>query len=170
VKTTLFMLGLLGAVILVGQARADVVITVKNGTGSYATNSLAFFDANGTHLVLDGVNGMATVTYPDQNMSTFPYSQTVSGLSVTGSWIGADESGYVYTASVQETLVKTSHGGSGRGGGYRTITVISLQSGVIAYDYAGAYAPPLVAPLVTETDSTQISVTLSWTAASGKSP
>jgi hypothetical protein len=169
-KTTLFMLGLLGAVIFVGQARADVVITVKNGTGSYATNSLAFSDANGTHLVLDGVNGMVTVTYPDQTMSTFPYSQTVTGLSVTGSWIGADESGYVYTASVQETLVKTSHGGSGRGGGYRTITVISLQGGVITYDYAGAYAPPLVAPVVTEADSTQISVTLSWTAASGGVP
>src|SRR5947207_10739771 len=109
------------------------------------------------------------MTYPDQTLLTFPYTQTVSGLSVTGSWSGADESGYLYTAAVQETLVQTRHGGSGRGGGYRTITVNSLVGGTITYDYAGAYAPPLVAPVVTW-DSTQTSVTLSWTAASGGVP
>src|SRR5258706_4623067 len=168
-KKTLLFLGLLGAVVLAGQAKADTVITVTNGTGCYLTNYLAFYDANRTYLVLDGAHGIVTVTYPDQTVLTFPYSQTVSGLSVTGSWTGADEWGYVYTASVQETLVQTRHSGSGKGGGYRTIIVTSLARGAITYDYAGAYAPPLVAPVVTW-DSTQTSVTLSWTAASGGVP
>jgi len=168
-KRAFLILGLLGAFIFAGQAKADTVITVTNGTGSYTTNHLVFYDANGTYLVLDGVHGIATVTYPDQTVLTFPYSQSVSGLSVTGSWSGADESGYLYTATVQESLVQTRHGGSGRGGGYRTIIITSLLRGVITYDYAGAYAPPLVAPVVTW-DSTQTSVTLSWTAASGGVP
>src|SRR5881398_22679 len=73
----------------------------RAGTGSYSSNHLAFYDANGTYLVLDGVQGIATMTYPDQTLLTFPYSQTVSGLSVTGSWSGVDESGYLYTATVQ---------------------------------------------------------------------
>src|SRR6266850_6799955 len=145
-KKAFLILGLLGAFMFAGQAKADTVITVTNGTGSYTTNHLAFYDANGTYLVLDGVHGIATVTYPDQTVLTFPYSQSVSGLSVTGSWSGADESGYLYTATVQESLVQTRHGGSGRGGGYRTIIITSLLRGVITYDYAGAYAPPLVAP------------------------
>jgi hypothetical protein len=160
---------LLGAGVLAGPAKADTVISVTNGTGTYSTNYLAFTDANGTHLVLDGVNGMVTITYPDQTGATFPYHQTVSELAVTGSWTGVDESGYVYTASVKETLVQTKHSGSGRGGGYKTITVTSLAGGTITYDYAGAYAPPLVAPVITG-DSTQTSVTLTWTAASGGVP
>src|SRR5882672_11343276 len=104
-KTTLLVLGLASAFGLVNQTKADTVITVTNGTGSYSSNYLAFYDANGTHLVLDGVHGIVTITYPDQTLLSFPYSQTVSGLSVTGSWSGADESGYVYTATVQENLV-----------------------------------------------------------------
>jgi hypothetical protein len=168
-KKTLLILGLLGAAVFAGQAKADMVITVTNGAGGYSTNYLAFTDANGTSLVLDGVHGTATITYPGQTALTFPYSQTVSGLSVTGTWSGADQSDYLYTASVQENLVQTRHGGSGRGGGYKTVTVTSLGSGTITYDYAGAYAPPLVAPVVTW-DSTQTSVTLSWTAASGGVP
>src|SRR6266446_4584442 len=103
-KKALLILGLVGALVFAGQAKADTVITVTNGTGSYSTNYLAFYDADGTYLILDGVHGVVTVTYPGQTVLTFPYSQTVSGLSVTGSWTGADESGYVYTASVQETL------------------------------------------------------------------
>src|SRR2546429_3102520 len=168
-KKALQILVLVGSLVFAGQAKADTVVTVRNGTGSYSSNHLAFYDANGTYLVLDGVHGIATITYPDQTLLTFPYRQTVSGLSVTGSWSGADESGYLYTATVQETLVQTRHGGSGRGGGYRTIIVTSLVGGVITYDYAGAYAPPLVAPVVTW-DSTQTSVTLSWNAASGGVP
>jgi fibronectin type III domain protein len=168
-KKTLLVLGLASAFGLVNQTKADTVITVTNGTGSYSTNYLAFYDANGTHLVLDGVHGVVTLTYPDQTVRSFQYSQTVSGLSVTGSWSGSDEWNYDYTATVQETLVKTTHSGSGRGGGYRTVTVISLARGTITYDYAGAYAPPLVAPVVTW-DSTQTSVTLSWTSASGGVP
>jgi len=168
-KKALQILVLVGSLVFAGQAKADTVVTVRNGTGSYSSNRLAFYDANGTYLVLDGVHGIATITYPDQTVLTFPYRQTVSGLSVTGSWSGADESGYLYTATVHETLVQTRHGGSGRGGGYRTIIVTSLAGGVITYDYAGAYAPPLVAPVVTW-DSTQTSVTLSWTAASGGVP
>src|SRR5882762_2750090 len=168
-KKALQIFVLVGSLIFAGQAKADTVVTVRNGTGSYSSNHLAFYDANGTYLVLDGVHGIATITYPDQTLLTFPYSQTVSGLSVTGSWSGADESGYLYTATVQETLVQTRHGGSGRGGGYRTIIVTSLAGGTITYDYAGAYAPPLVAPVVTW-DSTQTSVTLTWTAASGGVP
>src|SRR5206468_1064488 len=50
-----------------------------------------------------------------------------------------------------------------------TVTVTSLVGGVITYDYAGAYAPPLVAQVVTA-DSTPTSVTLTWTAASGGVP
>ena len=46
-----------------------------------------------------------------------------------------------------------------------TITT-SVGGGKIIYDYAGAYAPPLVAPLVTG-NSTPTAVTLSWTSASG---
>src|SRR5260221_5229647 len=95
---------LVGAVFLAEQAKADTVITVTNGTGSYSTNFLAFNDANGAQLVLDGVHSIVTVTYPDQAVFSFPYSQTVSGLSVTGSWTGSDEGGYVYTSSVQENL------------------------------------------------------------------
>ena len=166
---SLLVLSLLAAVNFPGQANADTVITVTNGTGGYTANRLAFYDANGTYLVLDGVNGVVTITYPGQTTFTFPYSQMVSGLSVTGLWSGADESGYVYTASVQEALVQTRHGGSGRGGGYRTIITTSLAGGNITYDYAGAYAPPLVAPVVTG-DSTTTSVTLSWSAASGGVP
>src|SRR2546429_510556 len=168
-KKALQILVLVGSLVFAGQAKADTVVTVRNGTGSYSSNHLAFYDANGTYLFLDGVHGIATITYPDQTLLTFPYRQTVSGLSVTGSWSGADESGYLYTASVQESLVQTRHGGSGRGGGYRTIIITSLLRGVITYDYAGAYAPPLVTPVVTW-DSTQTSVTLSWTAASGGVP
>src|SRR5256885_4244813 len=167
-KTSLILL-LVGSFVFAGQSKADTVITVRNGTGGYSSNHLAFYDANGTHLVLDGVHGIVTITYPDQTVLTFPYTQTVSGLSVTGSWSGEDESGYAYTATVQQTLVQTRRGGSGRGGGYRTIIVTSLAGGQITYDYAGAYAPPLVAPVVTW-DSTQTSVTLSWTAASGGVP
>ena len=167
-KPSLILL-LVGSLVFAEQSKADTVVTVPNGTGSYSSNRLAFYDANGTHLVLDGVQGMVTITYPDQTLLTFPYSQTVAGLSVTGSWSGADESGYVYTATVRETLVQTRHGGSGRGGGYRTIIVTSLVGGEITYDYAGAYASPLVAPLVTGS-STSTSVTLSWTAASGGVP
>ena len=166
-KKPIFILGLLSAfVLLSGPARADTVITVSNGTGGYATNRLSFYDANGSYLVLDGANGLVTITYPDQTTSSFPYAQTVSGLSVTGSWIGTDESGYDYTASVQETLVQTRHGGSGRGGGYKIYTVTSLLNGKITYDYAGAYAPPLVAPIVSG-DATEFTVTLSWTSAGG---
>lgn len=168
-KIALQILGLLAAFAFVGQAKADTVITVTNGTGTYATNYLAFYDANGTHLILDGANGIVTITYPDQTTLTYPYSQTVSGLSVTGLWSGSDESGYFYTASVQEYLVQTKHSGSGRGGGYRTVTVTSLSHGTITYDYAGAYAPPLVAPVVSY-DSTSTSATLSWTAAGGGVP
>ncbi len=165
-KKSLFIFGLLSAFVLLGQARADTVITVTNGSGAYSTNHLAFYDANGTYLVLDGVNGLVTITYADQSTASFPYSQTVSGLSVTGSWSGTDESGYGYTASVQETLVQTRHGGSGRGGGYKTVTVTSVLSGKISYDYAGAYAPPLVAPVLTGA-TTEFTATLSWTSASG---
>src|SRR2546429_6618995 len=168
-KRALQILGLVGSLVFAGQAKADTVVTVRNGTGSYSSNRLAFYDANGTYLFLDGVHGIATITYPDQTLLTFPYRQTVSGLSVQVSWSGADDSGYLYTATVHETLVQTRHGGSGRGGGYRTIIVTSLAGGVITYDYAGAYAPPLVAPVVTW-DSTQTSVTLSWNAASGGVP
>jgi hypothetical protein len=168
-KKILLILGLLGALVFAAPAQADTVIAVTNGAGSYSTNHLAFYDANGTHLILDGVHGSATVTYPDQTTLSFPYKQTVSGLSVTGSWTGADESGYVYTATVQEDLVQTRHGGSGRGGGYQTVTVTSLVGGKITYDYAGAYAPPLVAPVITG-DSTQTTVMLSWTAAGGGVP
>src|SRR6267378_3804345 len=168
-KKALQILVLVGSFVFAGQAKADTVVTVRNGTGSYSSNHLAFYDANGTYLVLDGVRGIVTITYPDQTLLTFRYSQTVSGLSVTGSWSGADESGYVYTAAVQETLVQTRHGGSGRGGGYRTFIVTSLAGGEITYDYAGAYAPPLVAPVVTGS-STATSVMLTWTAASGGVP
>jgi hypothetical protein len=168
-KIPSLILGALAAFALAASARADTVITVTNGTGSYSTNHLAFYDANGTYLVLDGVGGLATLTYPDQRALSFPYVQTVSGLAVTGSWTGADESGYVYTASVRETLVQTRHSGSGRGGGYHTVIVTSLVGGTIAYDYAGAYAPPLVAPVITGA-STQTSITLTWTAASGGVP
>jgi hypothetical protein len=168
-KNALLILGLVSAFGLVGQTMADTVITVTNGTGSYSSNYLAFYDANGTHLVLDGVHSIVMLTYPDQTVLSFPYSQTVSGLSVTGSWSGSDEWDYFYTATVQEKLVQTTHSGSGRGGGYRTITVTSLVGGAITYDYAGAYAPPLVAPVVTW-DSTQTSVTLSWTSAGGGVP
>src|SRR5205814_8215722 len=168
-KKALQILGLVGLLVFAGQSKADTVVIVRNGTGSYSSNHLAFYDANGTYLVLDGVQGIATMTYPDQTLLTFPYSQTVSGLSVTGSWSGVDESGYLYTATVQETLVQTRHGGSGRGGGYRTIIVTSLGGGEVTYDYAGAYAPSLVAPVVTG-DSTSTSVTLTWTAASGGVP
>ena len=165
-KKVLYMFGLIGALVLAGQIKADTVIPVKNGGGSYSANYLAFYDANGTHLVLDCVNGSVTIIYPDQTVLSFPYSQTVAGLSVTGTWSGADESGYVYTATVQETLVQTKHSGSGRGGGYKTYIVTSLVGGTITYDYAGAYAPPLVAPVVSW-DATQTSVILSWTSASG---
>jgi len=168
-KKPSLILVLVGSLVFAGQSKTDTVVTVPNGTGSYSSNHLAFYDANGTHLVLDGVHGIATIAYPDQTLLTFPYSQTVAGLSVTGSWSGADESGYVYTATVQETLVQTRHGGSGRGGGYRTIIVTSLVGGEITYDYAGAYAPPLVAPVVAGS-STSTSVTLTWNAASGGVP
>jgi hypothetical protein len=154
---------------LAGQAKADTVIVVTNGSGTYSTDYLAFYDANGTHLILDGVKGLVTMTYPDQSVAAYPYSQAVSGLSVTGSWSGTDESGYAYTASVAENLVQTRHSGSGRGAGYRTFITTSLGSGQISYDYAGAYAPPLVAPVLTG-DATSTSVTLSWTAASGGVP
>lgn len=163
-KNILSILGILVA--LTGIAKADTLVTVTNGGGGYATNNLTFTDANGTRLNLNGVTGIATITYADMQVSTFPYSQTVSGLSVTGSWSGTDEWGYNYTASVQETLVQTRHSGSGRGGGYRTTITTAVLNGKIIYDYAGAYAPPLVAPMVSGT-STQTSVTLSWTSASG---
>jgi hypothetical protein len=165
-KKALLVLGSLGAFVFAGQANADTVVPVINGPGSYTMNHLSFYDANGTYLVLDGVNGIVTITYPDQNVFTFSYSQTVSGLSVSGSWSGTDESGYDYTASVKETLLQTRHGGSGRGGGYKTITTTSLAGGEIIYDYAGAYAPPLVAPVLTGI-STATSATLAWTPASG---
>ncbi len=165
-KKLWFIFGMLGAFVLSGRARADTVITVTNGSGGYATNRLSFVDANGTSLVLDGVNGLATITYPDQSTLSFPYTQSVAGLSVTGSWSGTDESGYAYTAFVQETLVQTRHSGSGRGGGYKTYIATSLSGGKITYDYAGAYAPPLIAPVLSG-DSTPTTVTLSWTAASG---
>src|SRR5207237_3035157 len=117
--------------VFAGQAKVHTVVTVRNGTGSYSSNHLAFYDANGTHLVLDGVHGTATITYPDQTVLTFPYSQTVSGLSVTGSWSGADESGYLYTATLQETLVQTRHEDSARCEGYRTTTDTSPVAGAI---------------------------------------
>src|SRR5882724_10439025 len=116
------------------QSKADTVLSVTNGSGGYAPNLLSFYDANGTQLVLDGGSGVVTITYPDSKVFSFPYSQTVAGLSVTGSWSGTDEWGYDYTATVQETLVQTRHGLSGRGGGYKTVTVTSVSGGKIIYD------------------------------------
>jgi hypothetical protein len=168
-KRLLLVLGLFVVLVFDGQVRADTIVTVTNGTGSYSANHLAFYDANGTYLVLDGINSVVTITYSDHSVFTFPYTQTVSGLTVTGSWSGADESGYLYTASVQETLVQTRHSGSGKGGGYRTFITTSLVGGQISYDYAGAYAPPLVAPVITG-DATSTSITLTWTSASGGVP
>lgn len=168
-NTLRFMLGLLAATVVAGRAHADTVVAVTNGAGGYQANYLAFYDANGTYLVLDGVNGIATITYPGQQAVSFPYGQTVSGLAVTGTWSGADESGYLYTATVRETLARRRHGGSGRGGGYRTFITTYLLGGEIDYDYAGDYAPPLVAPVVTG-NSTPNSITLSWTAAAGGVP
>src|SRR5262245_54997354 len=111
-KQTLLFLGIFGAFVFGLNSRADTLIVVTNGTGGYSTNYLSFNDANGTHLILDGLQGVVTLTYPDQTQLTFPYSQSVSGLSVTGTWSGVDESGYEYTASVQEYLVQTKHSGS----------------------------------------------------------
>jgi len=165
-KSLLLLFGVIATTAFSVPAKADTVITVTNGTGTYSANYLAFYDVNGTHLTLDGVNGVVTIVYPDQKTLTYPYSQTTSGLSITGTWSGADEWGYFYTASVQEYLVQTKHSGSGRGGGYRTYTTTSLSHGVITYDYAGAYAPPLVAPVPSYT-STSTDVTLTWTAAGG---
>jgi hypothetical protein len=168
-KTTFLVLILVSEFGFMAQTKADTLITVTNGVGSYSANYLAFYDATGTHVVLDGVHGVVTITYPDQTVLSYPYRQTVSGLSVTGSWTGTDEWNYNYTATVQEQLVQTRHSGSGRGGGYRTIIVTSLLRGTITYDYAGAYAPPLLAPEVSW-NSTQTSVTLSWNSASGGVP
>jgi hypothetical protein len=168
-KQALFALGLVAVFLSARPAVADTTVVVTNGTGTYRTGYLSFYDANGTFVVLDGGNGVVSLTYPDGTFSSFAYSQTVSGLSVTGTWDGTDESGYVYTASVQEYLMQTRHSGSGKGGGYRTFITTSLRDGQISYDYAGAYAPPLVAPVITAT-STQTSVTLAWTSASGGIP
>jgi mannan endo-1,4-beta-mannosidase len=47
------------------------------------------------------------------------------------------------------------------------VTIVS--NGTILYHYAGAYAPPLIAPVLSGT-STTTSITLKWTAASGGVP
>src|SRR2546422_7400515 len=43
---SLLIPALLAAVIFLGQANADTVITVTNGTGRNTANRLAFYDAN----------------------------------------------------------------------------------------------------------------------------
>jgi hypothetical protein len=166
-KKALLILGLLGA--FATGLLADTVVRVTNGTGGYSANHLSFYDANNTYIDLNGVSGVVTITYPDQSVASFPYIQNVLGLSVTGSWSGVDEWGYAYTASVQESLVQTKHSGSGKGGGYKTTITTSLSGGAITYDYAGAYASPLIAPVVTY-NSTATTVALSWTAARGGVP
>ncbi|MGO8700587.1 MAG: hypothetical protein ACLQVY_23090 [Limisphaerales bacterium] len=168
-KKTLLTLGLAGICAFAMQVKADTIFVVANGTGTYSTDYLAFYDANGNYLVLDGVHGRVTITYTNQTVLSFPYAQSVSGLTVTGTWYGTDEWDYAYTATVQEHLAQTTHSGSGRGGGYRSITTTSLTGGEITYDYAGAYAPPLVAPAVTGV-GTLSSITLSWTSAGGGVP
>ena len=165
-STFIAAIGLLILACSAPAAHADTLITVNNSGGSYSGNTLTFNDVNGTHLVLNGSASTVTLTYSDQTVLTYPYSQTVSGLTVTGSWNGIDEWGYSYTASVHENLIQTKHSGSGRGGGYKTYITTSVGSGTIVYDYAGAYAPPLIAPTVSWT-ATSSSITLTWTKASG---
>ncbi len=167
-KKALIFLAFLSVFILTKEAKADTIVTVKNGSGAYTSSYMHFYDENGTLVTLSYAAGTVTLQYKDGAIRTYPYTQTTNGLTVTGTWKGTDESNYEYTANVQENLVQTTKSsGSGRGGGYRPPTVVtSLQDGKIDYDYAGAYVAPLVPPILDGT-ATVNAITLTWNSPSG---
>jgi len=139
-------------------------------TGRYSANYLAFRDANGTYVVLDGEHGSVTITYPDEtNIWVSRITRRFSGLSVTGWWTGADQSGYgLHRHGPGRTSCRCGRAVRARGDGDEAATITSLgRRKKITYDYAGAYAPPLVRAGHHGRIRRHPGVTLSWTAAGG---